>query len=88
MFVLQIMLSNITFLDIWSHNMTMITRLKLSCFPDEEDELSGESQGGLTDDEGIEDDHEEIPVKAEEGKTEGRTVRKSGTCDSLISLCR
>ena len=66
----------------------MITRLKLSCFPDEEDELSGESQGGLTDDEGIEDDHEEIPVKAEEGKTEGRTVRKSGTCDSLISLCR
>ena len=67
----------------------MITRLKLSCFPDEEDDLSGESPAGLTDDEGIEDDHEEGPVvKAEEGKTEGRTVRKSGTCDSLISLCR
>ena len=70
------------------NNNTLITRLKLSSFPDEEDELNGESQGGLTDDEGIEDDHEEIPVKAEEGKTEGRTVRKSGTCDSLISLCR
>ena len=67
----------------------MITRLKLSGFPDEEDELSGESQGGLTDDEGIEDDHDETQVvKAEEGKTEGRTMRKSGTCDSLISLCR
>ena len=66
----------------------MITRLKLSWFPDEEDDLSGESQGGLTDDEGIEDDHEDSPVKAGEGKTEGRTVRKSGTCDSLISLCR
>ena len=67
----------------------MITRLKLSCFPDEEDELTGESPAGLTDDEGIEDDHEESQVvKAEEGKSGGRTVRKSGTCDSLISLCR
>ena len=70
-------------------NNTMITRLKLSCFPDEEDELTGESPAGLTDDEGIEDDHDESQVvKAEEGKSGGRTVRKSGTCDSLISLCR
>ena len=77
-------------LHFWIYgNNPMITRLKLSWFPDEEDELSGESHAGLTDDEGIEDDHEEVPVvKAEEGKTEGRTVRKSGTCDSLISLCR
>ena len=77
-------------LDFWIFgNNTMITRLKLSCFLDEEDELTGDSPAGLTDDEGIEDDHDESQVvKAEEGKSGGRTVRKSGTCDSLISLCR
>ena len=63
----------------------------IDCVLDEDEELIGEISGGLTDDEGIEDDHEESDSGSHQtgGKSEGRlTVGKSGTCDTLIALCR
>eukprot|EP00090_Calanus_glacialis_P001559 TRINITY_DN11131_c0_g1_i2.p1 TRINITY_DN11131_c0_g1~~TRINITY_DN11131_c0_g1_i2.p1 ORF type:complete len:764 (-),score=139.71 TRINITY_DN11131_c0_g1_i2:1070-3361(-) len=57
---------------------------------DESDDLSGSYD---TDDEGIEDDHDESQNHNEEDnknqhRDPGGTVMKSGTCDSLIQLCR
>jgi len=57
---------------------------------DEDDDLSGSVD---TDDEGIEDDHDESQnINDEDNKNQhrdpGGTVKKSGTCDSLIQLCR
>ena len=63
---------------------------------DEDDEESG-GESGVTDDEGIEDDHEEGETSLENGdndKTElhhraaVQGIGKSGTCDTLIALCR
>ena len=61
---------------------------------DEDDEESG-GESGVTDDEGIEDDHEEgeAAIETEDNdKTELRhrvqSIGKSGTCDTLIALCR
>ena len=59
-------------------------------FKDESDDLSGSYD---TDDEGIEDDHDESQNHNEEDnknqhRDPGGTVIKSGTCDSLIQLCR
>ena len=45
----------------------------------------------MTDDEGIEDDHDEGENSVENNdKTEQQKVniKKSGTCDTLIALCR
>ena len=74
------------------HNNTINSRRPVIKFfpqteslPDEEDELAGESSGGLTDDEGIEYDHEETETVESEA---GLSVRTSGTCEALISLCR
>jgi len=57
---------------------------------DETDDLSGSCD---TDDEGIEDDHDESQNHNDEDnknqhRDPGGTVLKSGTCDSLIQLCR
>ncbi len=62
---------------------------------DEDDEESG-GESGVTDDEGIEDDHDEGETSIENGdndKTElhhraVQSIGKSGTCDTLIALCR
>ena len=63
-------------------------------FTDEDDEESG-GESGLTDDEGIEDDHDddhgETSIENNLGdndKAELLRVGKSGTCDTLIALCR
>jgi len=69
--------------------------LMTSADEDDEDLSGGES--GVTDDEGIEDDHDEGETTG--GRTENKdkvgggqeqqvAVGKSGTCDTLIALCR
>ena len=69
----------------------LFPQIFLSCFQDEGDDLSGSCD---TDDEGIEDDHDESQNQNDEdGKNQhrdepGGNIRKSGTCDSLIQLCR
>jgi len=54
---------------------------------DESDDLSGSCD---TDDEGIEDDHDDTTDENNKNQPRdpGGTVLKSGTCDSLIQLCR
>ena len=59
-------------------------------FIDETDEISGTCD---TDDEGIEDDHDESQIANEEHNKNqhsipGGAVKKSGTCDLLIERCR
>ena len=55
--------------------------------PDEEEELIGEISAGLTDDEGIEDDHDDTTESLRD-QTGVKSVRTSGTCEALLSLCR
>ena len=68
-------------------------------FLDEDDEDLSSGECGVTDDEGIEDDHDE--GESTTGRTENKDkvsgggqgeqampVGKSGTCDTLIALCR
>merc|ERR1719419_1206221 len=46
---------------------------------------------GVTDDEGIEDDHDEGETSSENNDKPDQqkvNIRKSGTCDTLIALCR
>ena len=62
----------------------------ISFILDEDDDLTG---SGDTDDEGIEDDHDESENPNDEDnknqhRDPGGTVKKSGTCDTLIQLCR
>ena len=64
---------------------------------DEDDEESG-GESGVTDDEGIEDDHDEGETNIENGgdndkcelqhRADVQNIGKSGTCDTLIALCR
>ena len=85
------MLSNLRFWPLSETPYQNLSSLSLILFPltksltDEDDELLGETSGGLTDDEGIEDDHEETESVPSEA---GLRVRSSGTCEALISLCR
>ena len=54
-------------------------------FSDEDESI------GVTDDEGIEDDHDEGETSSENNDKPDQqkvNIRKSGTCDTLIALCR
>ena len=59
----------------------------------DEDDASGDGESGVTDDEGIEDDHDEGDTGGGEDDSDKAEQQrgnrgKSGTCDTLISLCR
>ena len=65
-------------------------------FPDEDDEDLSGGECGVTDDEGIEDDHDEGEPTTSRTENKDKVgggepampVGKSGTCDNLIALCR
>ena len=64
----------------------------ISVFADEDD-ASGDGESGVTDDEGIEDDHDEGETgggddDSDKAEQQRGNRGKSGTCDTLISLCR
>ena len=59
----------------------------------DEDDASADGESGVTDDEGIEDDHEEGETGGgdddnDKAEQQRGNMGKSGTCDTLISLCR
>ena len=59
----------------------------------DEDDASGDGESGVTDDEGIEDDHDEGDTgggddDSDKAEQQRGNIGKSGTCDTLISLCR